>query len=817
MSRLSNKIKFLLGVILASILIISSIMTALSMLKDEAVNNYLTISKLNARSFSKELNQDLTNIEQVINNISTTLDILQSNINISKKLKDSIRSYPQIRSINILQNDKILYSSNQYNIGLTIELNDFFPQPIFEENVLRISVPWIGRDFISGNSVYTNEDVINEDESSFIPISKKIITDKGEYSVIVNLNSEYFINRFITNTNSSEIIFELTRLDGILLLSTQKPKQIGRKVNDLKFIEETIEKNEISSIEKIDGVKYILTYILTDNYPISLAVKLDYNKSLLSWNKKQYNFFIITTMIVILSILLALISFYFYNKKREQEIYSHKLQLQEKEKFRLLFQDSHFLSAIISHDGKILDLNNLSLIFLGKNIKEVQGVYFWDLECWRKKEKTDIKKSIRFFKQNRLETEIIALDKDKNEKIIEFTLSSVQVENEQVLLVVGVDVTLKKKRENQLKQAYTVFENTRDGIIITDKDTRLTDVNSAFERITGYSKDEILGKKINILKSNKHADDFYKKMWIELETNGYWEGEIINLTKNNEEYTEWLTINTIYKNNNEVVNYIGVFSDITEQKLKEKLLREKDITLFQQSKLAAMGEMIGNIAHQWRQPLSAISSAATGMILQKDLGISTHNEEIKALAAINNSTQYLSQTIEDFRNFLRLDKEVKLFNINDAIERSISLTNIRKKSDEINIILDIDKHLEVKGIKNEFIQVIINLLNNARDALKDLKTKKFIFIDVYKQDDYIFITVKDSGGGISNDIINRIFEPYFTTKHQSQGTGIGLYMSVEIIKNHMKGNLSVENEKFFYNNCEYVGAFFSIRLPFESQ
>ncbi len=812
MNKISNKIKLFIGVVLASIIIISSIMTALSILKDEAVENYLTISKLNSRSFSKELNQDLTNIEQVINNISTSLDVLKYDISITKKLKDSIRSYPQIRSINILQNNKILYSSNQYNIGLNIEQNNFFPKPIFDENVLRISVPWVGRDFISANSVYNNEELINEEESSFIPISKKIITSKGVYTFIINLNSEYFINRFTSNSNSSEIIFELIRIDGVLLLSTKKPKKIGKKVDDLKFIEETIEKNEITSIQNIDGVKYILSYILTDNYPISLAVKLDYDKSLLSWNKKQYNFFIITTLIVIVSIFLALLSFYFYNKKREEEIYFHKLQLQEKEKFKLLFQDSHFLSAIISQDGKIIDLNNLSLLFLGKNIDEVYGKYFWDLECWRKKERRYIKNSIEFFNKGKFETEIIAVDKDKNEKVIEFTLSSMQIDNEQILLVLGIDITLKKKRESQLQQAYTVFENTRDGIIITDKDTRLTDANSAFERITGYSKKEVLGQKINILKSNRHTDDFYKKLWIELSKNGYWEGEITNLNKNNQEYTEWLTIDTIYGNNNEVVNYIGVFSDITEQKLKEKLLREKDITLFQQSKLAAMGEMIGNIAHQWRQPLSIISTAATGILLQKDLGISTDTDEKKALVAINNSTQYLSQTIEDFRNFLRLDKEVKLFNINDSIEKSISLTNIRKKSDEIKVILDVDKHLEVEGIKNEFIQVIINLLNNAKDALKNLKTQKLIFINAYKEKDNIFIIVKDNGGGIPEDIINRIFEPYFTTKHQFQGTGIGLYMSIEIIKNHMKGIISVKNEKFEYDNKRFKGACFTIKL-----
>jgi|GEM_PF-925126 len=810
---MSNQVKLLSGVVIAIIVIIGSIMTALSILKEEAINNYLTISKLNARAFSKELNQDLNDIEQTIKNISSLFDIYKVDENINNRLTDIIRNYPQIRSINILKEEKIVYSSNEFNLGLYINDSGFFPKPLFDDKVLRISAPWVGRDFITGTLSYSNEEKINLKESFFIPISKRIDTKRGEFNVIVNLNSDYFTNRFLTNLDSNDVIFELIRLDGTLLLSTLTPEHIGKKISDIELLNETIEKSEVTGIETIEGTKYIITYILTDNYPINLSVMLDYNKNLLSWNKKQYNFFIITTSIVILSILIALISFYFYNRKREEESLLQKLQLQDREKFKLLFQDSHFLSAVISKDGKIIDVNNLALKFLDRYKSELKDRYFWDLECWRKEDKSEVRDIFRRFNRRKLETEIVAYDKNKKERIIEFTLSSFQIDGEELFMAVGLDVTVKKEREEILKQAYTVFENTRDGIIITDKNTKLIDVNRAFEKITGYKKKEILNKETKILKSNIHNDEFYKKMWNSINKNGYWEGEIVNINKDNEEFTECLTINTIYDNDKNVLNYIGVFSDITEQKNKERLLREKDNTLFQQSKLAAMGEMIGNIAHQWRQPLSAISSSATGLLLQKELGVSTFEDEKKTLNNINESTQFLSQTIEDFRNFLKVDKELKEFDINDAIEKSLSLSDIKKKTEYINIVLNTDKTIKVVGIENEFIQVIINLINNSKDAFLKFNDKKFIFIDSYIEEDSIYIDVKDNAGGIDEKIIGRVFEPYFTTKHQYQGTGIGLYMSLEIIRNHMNGVLMVENQNFVYENKEYTGACFRIKIP----
>ena len=812
---MKNITKLTLGIIISLLIIITSIMSALSILKEEAVNNYLTISKLNAQAFSKEINQDINNIEQLIVSIPSFLNIYKKEENINNHLRIMQKNYPQIRSINILKNSKILYSSNNYNVGVFIKNMDLFPKPIFDEEVLKISIPWIGRDFINGDNIYNYEEEVNENDPYFIPISKKISAKNEDLEVIINLNLDYFKNRFLTNMDSSHITFELIRIDGILLLSSTKSKTIGKVISDFNILNKTIEKNEVTGIKTIDETKYIITYILTDNYPIVLGVKLNYEKNLLAWNEKQYYFFIITTLILVISMTIALIFFYLYNKKREKEIFSHKRQIQDQEKFRLLFQDSHFLAVVISNNGDIFEMNNESLKFLNETNESLKGKKFWDLNCWDEENKKRIENLVVSDDFKKYQKELLVFDKNGEKRVVDFTLSHVEGAEEKILVAIGLDITERKRKEEKLKQAYSVFRNTRDGIIITDKYTNIIDLNNAFEKITGYLKDEVINRKTNLLKSDSHTSVFYEKMWQGIQKEGYWEGEITNINKDGNEYTEWLTINTIFGEDSEVINYIGVFSDITEQKIKEKLLREKSDILYQQSKMAAMGEMIQNIAHQWRQPLSVISSAATGILVQKEIGVSNEEDEKVSLKAINKSSQYLSETIDDFRNFLKLDKKLEIFRVDKAIEEAISLSNIKINNQEIMFLFNFDE-IEINGIKNEFIQVILNILNNAKDALiQNIKIEKYIFIDLYSKNKNVFIKIKDNAGGIPNNIINRIFEPYFTTKHQSKGTGIGLYMSEEIIKNHMNGSLSVVNEVYEYEGIEYKGANFLIKINSE--
>ena len=239
---------------------------------------------------------------------------------------------------------------------------------------------------------------------------------------------------------------------------------------------------------------------------------------------------------------------------------------------------------------------------------------------------------------------------------------------------------------------------------------------------------------------------------------------------------------------------------------------EQQHILSQQSKMAAMGEMLGNIAHQWRQPLSVITTVATGMKLQKEFNSLDDETFEKSINNITNSALYLSDTIEDFRNFFRTDKEETIFTIKDIFEKVFKLTDAQFRNHEIIFVNDIND-FELFGFENEFIQALINILNNAKDALENKDNPKLIFISTSKNENKAIIKITDNAGGIEDEIIDKICEPYFTTKHQSKGTGIGLYMTEEIIVKHMKGSLIFKNVDVIYENKNYKGVEITIELP----
>ncbi len=274
----------------------------------------------------------------------------------------------------------------------------------------------------------------------------------------------------------------------------------------------------------------------------------------------------------------------------------------------------------------------------------------------------------------------------------------------------------------------------------------------------------------------------------------------------------WISSKAVVDKKEKVLN--GVSQDITELKKLELEKEEKEEILYQQNKMVAMGEMISNIAHQWRQPLSAISTASTGAKVQKHMNTLSGEELDNILTSINDSAQYLSQTIEDFRNFLNpSNNKMNEFYIKELIHKTLKLLKAQFIAKEIEIIENIED-FSLLSIENEFIQVLINILNNARDILILKENQaRLIFINTYKKENSLYVEILDNGGGVDKDIKDRIFEPYFTTKHKSQGTGIGLYMSLDIIKNHLNGTLFVRNEKFIYNNIEYTGAKFIIKIP----
>ena len=251
--------------------------------------------------------------------------------------------------------------------------------------------------------------------------------------------------------------------------------------------------------------------------------------------------------------------------------------------------------------------------------------------------------------------------------------------------------------------------------------------------------------------------------------------------------------------------------------IKEKILENdrQQHMLAQQSKMAAMGEMLGNIAHQWRQPLSMITTAASGMKMQKEFDSLDDETFNRSVDNITNSAQYLSKTIDDFRNFFKTEKVSSHIKIASVLEKTLKLTKEQFKSNQIKEIEEIED-FEIYGVENELIQALINILNNSRDVLLTKKQERVIQIKTYIEDNKGILKITDNGGGIKEDIIDKVFEPYFTTKHKAQGTGIGLYMTEEIIKKHLEASIRIKNTTLIIKGIEYKGLESKIVFNIES-
>ena len=241
-------------------------------------------------------------------------------------------------------------------------------------------------------------------------------------------------------------------------------------------------------------------------------------------------------------------------------------------------------------------------------------------------------------------------------------------------------------------------------------------------------------------------------------------------------------------------------------RLRKEIAKQQDI-MIEQQKLAAMGEMIGNIAHQWRQPLNAL-----GLVLQniKKAYERGRLDDAYIEKSINKGkmlTSKMSTTIDDFRNLIKAKKLKESFYIRHIIDDVIEIVQASFKNHNIELQIDCKENLKTLSYPNELFQVLINIVNNAKDAFVSRDKIGYVSLRCYDKNSNIFIEILDNAGGISLENPNKIFEPYFTTK--DDGTGIGLYMSKIIIEKDMNGTLCVQNKN--------DGALFTISIPIETQ
>ncbi len=307
------------------------------------------------------------------------------------------------------------------------------------------------------------------------------------------------------------------------------------------------------------------------------------------------------------------------------------------------------------------------------------------------------------------------------------------------------------------------------------------DDNNYLNRIeTDYIKQNIIGLLISLLLTFLIFKIIKSKQNLEI--------EVYNKTKELEEFNKNLKV-----------------------KINEEVSKNEEQTkqLYMTLKNAQMGEMIGSIAHKWRQPLSMISTSISGLKVKKEFKIDTEGDFDDTHETIMRSVNYLSETINTFRDFIKEKQEFKTVVLQDRIDNALSIISPSLDSAYIKLIklIDYDNNIMINMVVGELSQVIINILNNSKDIMIEKKVEnRWIKIELLENDNNTaIITIEDNGGGIPQDILPKIFEPYFTTKHKAQGTGLGLHMSYEIITKHLLGKLYAKNTP--------NGAKFFIELP----
>jgi len=365
-----------------------------------------------------------------------------------------------------------------------------------------------------------------------------------------------------------------------------------------------------------------------------------------------------------------------------------------------------------------------------------------------------------------------------------------------------------KNVKKQHDLLHNVADSVNDVIFYKDLEFRFIGCNRALEEFMGISSEELVGKTDFDFFPPEYASIFRerdKEVLAQMKT-------VVN--------TEWIknaedeavlivtTKTPLFNSSGECFGLVGVFRDITKEHRMEAEIQSQQAMLIQQSRLAAMGEMIGNIAHQWRQPLNTLGLAVQDVEDAYFYGEITESYIEKFRTTAMEQINFMSQTIDDFRNFFNPNKEKRYFLLEESVVSTLQILNPRLVKMGITYHVEIPKNLKMFGHQNEFTQVLFNLIKNAKDAFaqRDVDSP-LIRIEAQCTPTSTKISVFDNAGGIEETIRERIFDPYFTTKEEGKGTGIGLYMSKIIIEKHMQGTLRHEPAP--------NGSVFIIDIPFQ--
>ena len=533
--------------------------------------------------------------------------------------------------------------------------------------------------------------------------------------------------------------------------------------------------------------------------------------------EKAFDYSLFFEVLCAIAALLIMFGYRQYILKREnKELREKTLKLSHQAQIIEEISD-----AIVSTDmkGNIITLNTGTNALLGYSTDEMMDKHISMI--YRPEDMPIMKKNIQLLMQTgKFSTEMYLVKKSKDTVPVLITYSLLRDENGIPLYIIGYghDLTQYKKSEKKLQQSEQALKILNDDL---EKkiEVAIADLKkSQHQAKLGSWKLDIVNDQLSWSDETYHifelpetskissSKDFLAAIHPEdiekvrtaytksLETQEPY--EIVHRLSMKDGRIKYVRENceTTFDNTGRALVSIGTIQDITDQYIAEETLREKKDLMFKQSRLAQMGEMISMIAHQWRQPLSAISATTNALILKNERGGYESRFFEDKLRKIAIYSQHLSATIDDFRNFFKTHKEKEESTLEAVVEDVLSITQSSLENKNINIITDFKYNKTVNIYTNELKQVLLNLIKNAEDILLENKiVTPEIIVRTFEENGYMVLSIEDNGGGIDKALTDKIFNPYFSTKLNKEGTGLGLYMSKIIIQEHCAGTLSVKN------------------------
>ncbi|WP_419764524.1 MAG: cache domain-containing protein [Arcobacter sp.] len=725
-----------------------------------------------------------------------------------------------IKELNATAKDDIKEFTKNYFIE---EKTKIYNKVHFFSNIIKLKTDEFSKE--QRNSIKQNVEKIDYFESYFLDNHNKVYSKKIKKApALKELFKNNYINIIIDLDSKKILLDEKKVLDNIRVedISDSKGLKVlnsNRKFNE--FIEVKLNKNKyLFYIKKLKDSN-LLILSGNDSKKLEEEIKQKVLKTLVYFDTdNRYYMFIMEIFNKDGGNKYGKVLLHQANPSLAGKFLNEKSQNKDMEKYR-----KDYLKIIRESGEGFITYNyfkpenntiskKLSFFYLQKDWNWVigSGFYFNDLESKKEEFKLSIEEKIKESVKTALLVGFLL--------ILFISIALYFITSKINRLINNYATSLSESNENLKKQKdifKTLFDKSSDGIIIYSENGLIINCNDSIEKMLGYDKSDIRDKSLKDFSPKFQYDkeltiskeNLFKEVAFNNQTHNF---EWLFLSKNKRKLFCEIRTTRLNLDSKNIVHV--VIRDITYKKELETKTKRQQVMLAEESKKSALGEMLTMIAHQWRQPLNNINLLIHFVRDTFDSG-KFSKEELKEITLdMKTQIEYLSNTINDFTNFTNPKKELTLFCVKDVITKTYNLAIAQFEKNNIKVFIE-SEEIKVYGIENEFMQVILNILNNSKDALLEVEKNRLLFINAKKEDEKLVLTIKDNAGGIPAKIIPRVFEPYFTTKHKNNGTGIGLYMSTEIIKQYKNGTIDVKNVSFYHEEIFYEGAMFTIKIDLD--